>query len=156
MATFSRRAVAAWTGEVARGIGEVAGATAAFHAAVTFPRLGGEPAGTTTPEEMLAASQATCYAIGLRSVIGRRGGKAERVTVTATITAEKSGGLIRIVSSHLQGVVDGLEGIESAELAEIAKAAEEGCTISNAIRGAVAISVDVGASAGSPSEPARP
>jgi osmotically inducible protein OsmC len=146
MASFSRRAVAVWTGEVTRGTGQVAGGSEAFTAAVTFPRVSGEPPGMTTPEEMLAASHATCYAIGLRSVIRQRGGAADRVSVTATITAEKDAGRIRIVSSHVQGVVEGLTGLDPAQLADVARETEDGCTISNAIRGAVALSFDVSAS----------
>lgn len=72
--------------------------------------------------------------IGLRGRIARRGGKATRVTVRATITAEKGASGIRVLASHLHGVVDGLEGIEAAQLREIARATEEGCTLSNAIR----------------------
>lgn len=101
--------------------------------------MGSEPAGTTTPEEMLAASHAICYGLGLRSVIGRRGGTARRIVVTATVTAEKGAHGIRIESSHLEGVVEGLHGLDSADLEDIARETEEACTISNAIRAAVAI-----------------
>lgn len=144
-ASFARRATAAWTGEVVHGAGVVKAGTESFALSVTFPRLSGEPPATTTPEEMLAASHATCYAIGLRSVIGARKGRATEVLVTATVTAEKAAGVIRILSSHLHGVIQGLEGIDPAQLPEIAKAAEEACTISNAIRGSVAIISEVSA-----------
>jgi organic hydroperoxide reductase OsmC/OhrA len=40
-------------------------------------------------------------------------------------------------------VVEGLEGIDSGQLQEIAKSTEQGCTISIAILGAVAITVEV-------------
>jgi osmotically inducible protein OsmC len=147
MASFARRAVSVWTGDVTRGTGQVTGGTEAFTTAVTFPRVAGEPPGATTPEEMLAASLSSCYAIGLRSVIRQRGGAAERVTVTATVTAEKDTGRIRIVSSHLEAVVDGLTGIDAEQLADAARAADEGCTVSNAIRRSVALSFNVAASA---------
>jgi osmotically inducible protein OsmC len=145
MATFSRHAVVDWNGDVMHGTGTVTAGTAAFTVPVTFPRIAGETPGNTTPEEMLAASHAICYAIGLRSVIAQRGGIARRVRVTATITAEKGPQGIRIQSSHLNGVVEGLEGIERMTLQEMAQAAEDGCTISIAIRGSVAISFDVAA-----------
>jgi lipoyl-dependent peroxiredoxin len=143
MATFSRHAVLDWGGDVMHGSGTVAGGTAAFTIPASFPLVVGEPPGVTTPEELLAASHAVCFGIGLRSVIGRRGGKARRVTVQATITAEKGPHGIRIQSSHLHCVVDGLEGIEDARLQEIARATEEGCTISNAIRASVAITYEI-------------
>lgn len=143
MATFSRSATLDWSGDVLRGAGSVTAGSEAFGVGATFPRLRGEPAGSTTPEELLAAAHATCFGIGLRSIIAQRGGTAERVRVTATVTAEKGGGAIRIQSSHLSGEVQGLAGVAPEALPEIARAAEEGCTISAAIRGNVAVSVDV-------------
>ncbi len=143
MATFSRDAVLDWTGDVVHGAGTVTAGTAAFAVPASFPRIAGEPEGVTTPEELLAASHALCFGIGLRSVIGRRGGKARRVTVRATITAEKGAQGIRIQSSRLVGVVEGLEGVGHDQLQDIVRATEEGCTISNAIRGSVQISAEV-------------
>lgn len=144
-AAFSRSATIDWTGDVPRGSGAVAAGTAAFSVPVTFPHLAGEPAGVTTPEELLAASHATCFGIGLRSVIAQRGGTARRIRVTATVMAEKGSGQIRIQSSHLRGEVEGLAGVEPGALPEIARAAEEGCAITVAIRATVAISVEVNA-----------
>jgi len=143
MATFSRRAVLEWTGDIPRGTGAVTAGSAAFAVPATFPRLAGEPPGATTPEELLAASDASCFGIGLRSMLAQRGGSAERVRVTATVTAEKGAGAIRLRSSHLAAVVEGLAGVEPAALAEVARAAEEGCTISAALRPTVAITVEV-------------
>ena len=121
----------------------MAAASEAFLLAATFPRIRGEPPGSTTPEELLAAAHATCFGIALRSVIAQRGGTARRVRVSATVTAEKGGGAIRLQSSHLTGEVEGLEGIDPAALPEIAHAAEQACTISVAIRGTVSITTDV-------------
>jgi lipoyl-dependent peroxiredoxin len=139
MAIFSRHAELEWNGGVTDGEGRIRAGAASFDVGATFPSVGGESPGKTTPEEMLAASHAICYGVGLRSLIGRRGGRARRVTVTATITAEKGPSGIRIQSSHLSGVVAGLEGIDEAQLAAIARETEEGCTISIALRGNVTI-----------------
>ena len=143
MATFSRRATLDWSGDVLRGAGAVTAGSEAFAVGATFPRMRGEPAGSTTPEELLAAAHATCFGIGLRSVIAQRGGTAACVHVTATITADKGAGAIRIQSSHPVGEVEGLARVSPEALPDIARAAEEGCTVSAAIRGTVAISVDV-------------
>jgi osmotically inducible protein OsmC len=142
-ATFQRKAEVTWDGDVTHGSGRVRSATSAFDAAVTFPTLRGDPESTTTPEELLAASHAACYAIGLRSVIARNGGSAARVLVTATITAEKGPEGIRILGSHLAGTVEQLTGMDDAKLRESADAARRECTISNAIGGAVQISYEV-------------
>jgi organic hydroperoxide reductase OsmC/OhrA len=63
MASFSRSAVLQWDGEVMDGAGQVTAGSNAFAVAVTFPSTGGDPSGKTTPEELLAASHATCYGI---------------------------------------------------------------------------------------------
>lgn len=143
MATFFRSAVLDWTGDIPRGSGSITAANAAFSVPASYPMVIGEPQGVTTPEELLAASHAVCFGIGLRSVITRRGGSARRVTVEATITADKGPDGIRIRSSHLRGQVEGLEGIDATELLEIAQTTERGCTISNALHGNVAITSEV-------------
>lgn len=142
MAPFSRSAVLDWNGDVTDGAGKVTAGTRAFAVPATFPSIAGETPGKTTPEELLAASHATCYGIGLRSLIGRRGGRAQRVTVTATITAEKGPDGIRLQSSHLSAEVEALEGIDHAELQEIARETRERCTISIALEATVAITYD--------------
>lgn len=143
MTTFSRRAELRWDGELTAGAGEVTAGTGAFAVPVRFPSVAGDPPGKTTPEELLAASHAACYGIGLRSLIGRRGGSARRVTVEAVISAEKGSDGIQIQSSHLAGVINGLENLDDAQLQQIAREVAEGCTISLALRGAVRITHDV-------------
>jgi organic hydroperoxide reductase OsmC/OhrA len=61
------------------------------------------------------------------------------------VTADKSDAGIKVVSSNLKAVVEGLEGIDRAGLSDLATNAEKGCPISNAIRGSVSISVDASA-----------
>jgi len=141
--TFTRSAELTWDGDVVRGVGKVNAGSGAFSVAATFPTLRGEPQGMTTPEELLAASHAVCFGIGIRSVIGRRGGSATRVVVTATLTAEKGPDGIRLRRSHLTGVVEGLHGIDARTLPDVGGEAERECTISTAIRGSVQISHDI-------------
>ena len=99
-----------------------------------------------TPEELLAAAHAVCFAMVLTNTIGKQGGKAGKVRVTATVTADKGDAGIKVTSSHLTATVDGLEGIEKGKLQELAVGAEKGCPISNAIRGSVSITVAATAS----------
>ena len=142
MAVFSRKVDVLWNCGLKVGKGEAKAGTGAFSLPVTFPSRVGEPDGKTTPEEMLAASHAVCYAMGLAATLGRQGGKAKRVRVTATVTADKGDAGIKIVSSHLKAGVEGLEGIDRGKFDEVAKQAEQRCPISNAIRGAVNITVE--------------
>jgi osmotically inducible protein OsmC len=143
MPAFRREAVLEWTGEVVKGSGEVVAGSGAFALAATFPRLAGEPAGTTTPEELLAASHATCFGIALRSVLAQRGATAERIRATATLTADKGGGRIRIVRADLEAQVEGLAGLAAEGLDAAAQAAEEACTISVLLRASVPVTARV-------------
>jgi lipoyl-dependent peroxiredoxin len=142
VATFARHVDVQWDGTLMEGSGQAKAGTGAFSVPVTFPSRIGEGDGKTTPEEMLAASHAVCYAMGLAATIGRQGGKARRLRVTATVTADKGEAGIKIASSHLKATVEGLEGLDKAKLDEAAKQAEQRCPISNAIRGSVNITVE--------------
>jgi lipoyl-dependent peroxiredoxin len=142
VATFERHVDLEWTGDLMNGSGTARAGTGAFNVPMTFPSRIGEGDGKTTPEEMIAAAHAACYGMGLTATIGRQGGKASRVRVTATVTADKGDAGIKIVSSHLKATVEGLEGIDRSALAEIAKTAEQRCPVSNALRGNVNITVE--------------
>jgi osmotically inducible protein OsmC len=124
------------------GSGVAKAGTGAFSLPVTFPSRIGEPDGKTTPEEFMAASHAVCYAMVLTNTIVKQGGKARSVKVTATVTADKGDSGIKVTSSALKAVVEGLEGIDKGKLQELATGAEKGCPISNASRGSVNITVD--------------
>ena len=141
MAVFSRKVDVFWNGGLMDGKGEAKAGTGAFSLPVTFPQRIGEPGGATSPEELLAASHAACYAMAFNATLGRNNAKAATTHVTATVSAEKGDAGIKVVSSALEVVVTGLEGTDAAGLAELAKKAEGGCPISNAIRGNVAVTV---------------
>jgi osmotically inducible protein OsmC len=143
MATFARHADVEWTGGLLDGNGTARAGSGAFSLPVTFPsRIAEREDGKTTPEEFMAASHAVCYAMVLTNTIAKQGGKAARIRVTATVTADKSDAGIKVTESHLQATVEGLQGIDKGKLQELAQGAEKGCPISNAIRGSVNIRVD--------------
>ena len=146
MASFARHVDVEWNGNLMEGNGTAKAGTGAFTVPVTFPsRINETGDGKTTPEELLAGAHAICYAMVLANTIGKQGGKARRVRVTATITADKSDAGLKVVSSKLKAVVEGLEGIDKGGIQELATGAEKGCPISNAIRNNVSISVDASA-----------
>jgi len=142
MATFSRTVTVDWAGSIMEGKGSVKAGTGAFTLPVTFPARVGEPAGHTSPEELMAASHAACYAMALNATLGRKGGSAARTLVTATVTADKSEAGIKLLSSKLKVTAEGLQGVEKTQFAEIAREAEGKCPISNALRGTMTIDVD--------------
>jgi osmotically inducible protein OsmC len=142
MATFSRTVTVDWAGSIMEGKGSAKAGTAAFNLPVTFPARIGEPAGHTSPEELMAASHAACYAMALNATLGRKNGSAARTLVTATVTADKSDAGIKLLSSKLKVTAEGLQGIDKTQFSEVAREAEGKCPISNALRGTMQIDVE--------------
>jgi osmotically inducible protein OsmC len=142
MATFSRSVTVNWEGSVTEGKGTAKAGTGAFNLPVTFAARIGEPHGMTSPEELMAASHAACYAMALNGTIGRKGGQAAKTDVTATVTADKGDAGIKLTMSKLTVVAHGLTGIPKEQFADVAREAEGRCPISNAIRGSMTIEVD--------------
>jgi len=124
------------------GKGTVKAGTGAFNLPVTFPARIGEPAGHTSPEELMAASHAACYAMALNATLGRKNASAARTVVTATVSADKSDAGIKLTTSKLKVTAEGLKGIDKSEFANVAREAEGKCPISNALRGTMQIDVD--------------
>lgn len=141
MATFSRHSTVNYTGTLMEGSGTAVAGTGAFTLPVTFPRRVGEPEGVTSPEELVAAAHATCYAMVVTARLGKANASAERTSVTCTITADKGEAGIKIVTSKLEVTVTGLKGMDAAAFEAFAKDAEGGCPVSNALRGSLAIEV---------------
>src|SRR5947208_5159473 len=61
----------------------------AFALPVTFPARVGESGGKTSPEELMAAAHAACYAMALNGTLGRRSASASRTVVRATVRSEE-------------------------------------------------------------------
>ena len=142
MATFERHVDVQWVGSVMEGKGEATAGSGAFSLPVTFPSRIGEAGGKTSPEELMAAAHAACYAMALNGTMGRKGGSADRSVVRATVTADKGEAGITIVSSKLTVTAYGLKGLDAAQFVAVAKEAEGRCPVSNAYRGTMQITVD--------------
>ena len=142
MATFNRSVTTDWDGGLMDGNGVAKAGSGAFSLPVTFPNRIGEPAGKTSPEELMAAAHAACFAMALNGALGKKGAKAKKTHVTATVTADKSDAGIKIASSKLKVTVEGLEGMTPTEFASFVKEADKGCPVSNAYRGTMTIDVE--------------
>jgi len=143
MATFERHVDVDWKGSVTEGKGEAKAGTGAFTLPVSFPARIGDPGGKTSPEELMAAAHAACYAMALNGTIGRTEGvSVDRTLVRATITADKGDAGIKIQSSKLEVTAYGLKGADAAKFTEIAKTAEGRCPVSNAYRGTMQITLE--------------
>jgi osmotically inducible protein OsmC len=142
MATFSRNVTVNWKGSLLEGSGEAKAGTGAFTLPVTFARRIGEPQGQTSPEELIAAAHAVCFAMVINAAIGKKGGSIDKTSVTCTVTADKGDAGIKITTSKLSLAVEGLKGVEPGAFDAFAREAEKGCPVSNALRGSVAIELE--------------
>jgi osmotically inducible protein OsmC len=142
MATFSRNVTVNWEGPIMEGKGTAKAGSGAFELPVSFPRRIGDPEGQTSPEELMAAAHAACFAMALNATVGRKGGQIAKTDVTATVTADKGDAGIKIMSSKLTVVAHGLTGISKDEFPAVAREAEGKCPVSNAYRGSLTIEVD--------------
>jgi osmotically inducible protein OsmC len=146
MAHFARHADATWEGTLKDGGGSVEAGTGAFSIPVTFPSRVEDPHGRTSPEELIAAAHAACYAMALTAAMGKKNVSARRLHVRAEIGAEFANG-IKIQTSHLTVRAEGLQGLDAAAFPDLAREAEGGCPVSNALRSSLKIDVEASATA---------
>jgi osmotically inducible protein OsmC len=144
MATFSRSATTDWNGNLMEGQGSTKAGTGTFTVPVSFPkRISASEQGTTSPEELIAAAHATCYAMVLAGMAARNNASTQATHVTCTVTADKGDAGIVIQTSKLDVVVEGLTGLTAADYEAKAREAEGKCPVSNALRGTLKIEVTV-------------
>ena len=124
------------------GSGQAKAGSGAFTLPVTFPNRIGDAGGKTSPEELMAAAHAACYAMALNGTLGRKSASADRTVVTATVSAERGEAGIKIAKSALTVTAYGLKGLEASEFAAVAQEAEGKCPVSNAYRGTMEITLD--------------
>jgi osmotically inducible protein OsmC len=142
MPRVQRQATVAWEGNVARGSGTISAATGAFDAlpyslATRIER----PDGKTSPEELLAAAHAACFAMSLANELATEGSAPEQLDVRATVTLDEvEGGSHRIVSSELLARAR-VDEMDEGALQRLAEAASEGCPLSALIGASAQVTV---------------
>lgn len=142
MSTFSRSVTVNWSGALREGgKGEIKAGTGAFTLPVNFPSRIGDAAGVTSPEELVAAAHGSCYAMALNATVGRKGGAISKTHITCVVSAELGDAGIKIVSSKLTVVAEGLTGIDPKTFPDVANEASGKCPVSNALRGSLTIEV---------------
>jgi lipoyl-dependent peroxiredoxin len=142
MPRLQRSADVTWSGNVARGEGRITAATGAFSALpYSLPSRVADPGGKTSPEELLAAAHAACYAMSLAGELAGAGNAPERVEVRSTVTLDEVDGSHRIVGAdiHARARVDG---IDADAFQRAAAAADEGCPFSALINASGTVTVD--------------
>src|SRR5947199_6639781 len=105
MPRVQREANVTWEGNVARGDGTISAATGAFDALpFSLASRVEKPDGKTSPEELLAAAHAACYAMSLAGELAGAGTPAEQLEVQAIVTLDPVvDGSHRMVASELLG-----------------------------------------------------
>ena len=130
MAT-QRRADVVWEGNLLEGSGTVVSNTSGAlpQLPVSWPSRAEEPAGKTSPEELIAAAHAACFAMALSHELAEGGHTAERLETSATVTFQPGEG-IQGSELTVRGTVPGLS--EEAFL-QAAESAKDNCPVSQAL-----------------------
>jgi osmotically inducible protein OsmC len=139
-----REAEVTWEGNLARGAGAITAATSGAFAGLPYslPTRIAAATARTSPEELLAAAHAGCYAMSLANELTGAGTPPERLVVRATCTLDEVEGVgHRIVSMDLVARARAPK-LDEARLRELAQAADEGCTFSALVRASATISID--------------
>ena len=138
-----RSASVTWNGDLPSGKGSVkAGSSGAFGPLdVSWARRSEADAnGVTSPEEMLAAAHASCFAMALSAGLGRAGTPPQQLDVTAQVTFDRVGDGFKVTSSALE-VRGKVPNLDQAGFEKAAEGAKDGCPISQALKGNVELSV---------------
>jgi lipoyl-dependent peroxiredoxin len=141
MATAERRADVVWRGDLFKGSGtfDLASSGAAQDLPVTWASRTEHHDGKTSPEELITAAHASCYAMALSNVLAQMGNEPEELNISAVCTFDVDQVKVTKMVLDVRGRVPGLdaEGFQSA-----AEQGEQGCPISNALRGNVDIQLN--------------
>jgi osmotically inducible protein OsmC len=141
----THEATATWRGELSTGKGSVTTKSGALNGAATSWKERTEGNGTegaTSPEELLAAAHASCYAMALSARLAKAGIAEPNIAVTAKVTfGPMPGGGNGVASSALTVRAQAPDG-DAAKLKTLAEDAKENCPISKALKGNVALSVE--------------
>jgi lipoyl-dependent peroxiredoxin len=131
----TRRAHTTWTGDLQDGTGTVTLVSSGIGSyEISFPKRAADDAGgATSPEELIAAAHAGCFAMQFSALLGAAGGSAQSIDVTADVTlgADPAGGF-RISGIKLT-VGGSAQGVSAADFEKIAADAKAGCPVSKAL-----------------------
>src|SRR6266542_2559477 len=137
-----RRAEATWQGDLIEGSGQTTAVSSkAFSSLpVSWAARTEESGGKTSPEELVAAAHASCFAMALSAGLGRAGTPPSRLEVRSRVTFDKVGDNWTVVSSDLE-VKGDVPGADAAKFAQAAEGAKDNCPVSRALKGNVTLSV---------------
>lgn len=153
MPRIERRAEVVWEGSLARGSGRLGAVSSGAFAElpVSLPSRIGAPDGQTSPEELLAAAHATCFAFSLAGELGGLGHSPGRLEVGCLIVMDEVAGQgHQIVGSQLD-VRAAVGWLDRETLDRAVGLADDGCPFSSLLKRAgarVEISAELEAAGG--------
>jgi osmotically inducible protein OsmC len=128
-----RSASVTWQGDLMSGHGEIdevpSGAFGPLQ--VTWSARAEDSNGKTSPEELLAAAHATCFAMALSHGLAQSGNAPERLQTSATVTFVPGTGVTRSALT----AVGSVPGIDEEQFQAAAEDAKENCPVSKALGG---------------------
>jgi lipoyl-dependent peroxiredoxin len=141
MAT-ERRAEATWQGSLMDGSGRIENVTSGVIGGldVSWPSRAEEPSGKTSPEELIAAAHATCFAMALSHGLAQEGHAPHRLDTSATVTFQPGEGITKIALT-VRGQVPG---VDEDAFRQAAQTAKENCPVSQALASVPEISLEAG------------
>jgi osmotically inducible protein OsmC len=96
-----RQAEITWDGPLASGAGTLSSQSGALELPVTWAARTERPDGETSPEELIAAAHASCFAMALALVLGENHTPPQRLTVNTACTLDEVDGAPRITTIEL-------------------------------------------------------
>jgi osmotically inducible protein OsmC len=142
MATAERRASVVWRGNLFEGSGtfDLTSSEAVQDLPVTWASRTERPDGKTSPEELIAAAHASCFAMAFSNTLAEQGNEPEELNISAVCTFDADQLKVTTMVLDVRGRVPGLdaEGFQNA-----AEEAEQACPVSNALRNNVDIQLNV-------------
>ena len=141
MALAERRAEAIWEGTLTQGSGRITvGSGALPELPVTWASRVEQPGGKTSPEELIAAAHAACFAMAFSNTLNQAGTPPQRLVVDAVCTLDRVEGGVKITRMDLD-VRGRVPGLDQTGFEQAAQQAHQGCPVSNALRNNVAMTV---------------
>ena len=141
MAMADRTANTVWEGGLAKGNGTLSlKSDATDDLSVTWASRTERSDGKTSPEELIAAAHASCFAMALSHELGEAGNPPERLDVTSVVTLDLVDGAPTVTTSKVT-VRGRVPGIDQAGFEQAAQGAGKNCPVSRALAG-VDIQVD--------------
>ena len=123
------KASAVWQGDLKTGKGAVSTASGVLNKTPYNFAMRFEGAPGTTPEELIGAAHAACFAMALSAQLGEAGLVAKSIEASSTVTLDKLDSGPAVTSSHLDVSIT-LPGGDRAKIETAANNAKAGCPIS--------------------------